>query len=169
MGWEAWAKRSSQSNMRGATRATTRRCSLLVLAPRSSCARTSPGSVIRWSGENPGWLLILDNADTQEAASGVEETLPRFRGGQVIITSRIADWSPAVQTAEPLNVLDETEAAAFLLERTEAKRRRTLADFRRRWRWRARWRAGLGAGTSGRLRRQKRPIFFGIPAALGVA
>lgn len=32
------------------------------------------------------------------------------------------------QTAEPLNVLDETEAAAFLLERTEAKRRRTLAD-----------------------------------------
>jgi tetratricopeptide (TPR) repeat protein len=86
------------------------------------------GTVFRWLGENPGWLLILDNADTQEAASGVEETLPRLRGGQVIITSRIADWSPAVQTAEPLNVLDETEAAAFLLERTEAKRRRTLAD-----------------------------------------
>jgi uncharacterized membrane protein len=74
-------------------------------------------AVFRWLGENPGWLLILDNADTQEAASGVEETLPRFRGGEVIITSRIADWSPAVQTAEPLNVLDETEAAAFLLER----------------------------------------------------
>jgi hypothetical protein len=53
---------------------------------------------------------------------------PRLRGGQVIITSRIADWSPAVQTAEPLNVLEETEAVAFLLERTEAKRRRTLAD-----------------------------------------
>lgn len=85
-------------------------------------------AVFRWLGENPGWLLILDNADTQEAASGVEETLPRLRGGQVIITSRIADWSPAVQTAEPLNVLDETEAAAFLLRRTEAKRRRTLAD-----------------------------------------
>jgi hypothetical protein len=60
--------------------------------------------------------------------AGVEETLPRFRGGQVIITSRIADWSPAVQTAEPLDVLDEAEAAAFLLERTEAKRRRTLAE-----------------------------------------
>jgi tetratricopeptide (TPR) repeat protein len=85
-------------------------------------------AVLRWLGENPGWLLILDNADTQEAASGVEETLPRLRTGQVIITSRIADWSPAVRTAEPLNVLDETEAAAFLLERTEAKRRRTLAD-----------------------------------------
>jgi hypothetical protein len=53
---------------------------------------------------------------------------PRLLGGQVIITSRIADWSPAVQTAEPLNVLEETEAVAFLLERTEAKRRRTLAD-----------------------------------------
>jgi hypothetical protein len=77
----------------------------------------SVSAVFRWLGENSGWLLILDNADTQEAASGVEETLPRFRGGQVIITSRSADWSPAVQTAEPLNVLDETEAAAFLLER----------------------------------------------------
>ena len=85
-------------------------------------------AVLRWLGENPGWLLILDNADTQEAASGVEETLPQFLGGQVIITSRIADWSPAVQTAEPLNVLDETEAAVFLLERTETKRRKTLAD-----------------------------------------
>ena len=42
-------KRASQSNMRGAMRATTRRCSLLVLALRLICARTSPGSVIRWS------------------------------------------------------------------------------------------------------------------------
>ena len=89
---------------------------------------TRVSAVFRWLGENPGWLLILDNADTQEAASEVEETLPRLRGGQVIITSRIADWSPAVQTAEPLDVLDETEAAAFLLARTEAKRRKTLAD-----------------------------------------
>ena len=85
-------------------------------------------AVFRWLSKNPGWLLILDNVDTEEAASGVEETLPRFRGRQVIITTRIADWSPAVQTAEPLNVLEEIEAAAFLLERTEAKRRRTLAD-----------------------------------------
>jgi hypothetical protein len=110
--------------------ASDRLCNPLVLnlpeqTQPEEAARVS--AVFRWLGENPGWLLILDNADTQEAASGVEGTLPRFQGGQVIITSRIADWSPVVQTAESLNVLDETEAAAFLLERT-AKRRRTLAD-----------------------------------------
>jgi tetratricopeptide (TPR) repeat protein len=108
-----------------------RLCNPLVLnlpeqTQPEEAARVS--AVFRWLGENPGWLLMLDNADTQEAASGVEETLPRFRGGQVIITSRLSEWSPAVQTAEPLSVLDETEAAAFLLERTEAKRRRTLSD-----------------------------------------
>jgi tetratricopeptide (TPR) repeat protein len=106
-------------------------CSSLVLnlpeqTQPEEAARLS--AVFRWLGENPGWLVVIDNVDTEKAASGVEETLPRFPGGQVIITSRIADWSPAVQTAEPLNVLDETEAAAFLLERTDAKRRKTLAD-----------------------------------------
>jgi hypothetical protein len=86
-------------------------------------------AVFRWLGENPGWLLILDNADTQEAAAEVEKALPQLQGGQVLITSRLADWSPAVQTAaEPLDVLDETEAAAFLLERTELRRKKMLTD-----------------------------------------
>ena len=84
-------------------------------------------AVFRWLSENSGWLLILDNADTPEAAAEVEKTLPQLQGGRVIITSRIADWSPAVQTAE-LEVLDEEDAAAFLLERTEPKRKKTLAD-----------------------------------------
>jgi hypothetical protein len=96
-------------------------------------------AVLRWLGENPGRLLILDSADTQEAASAVEETLPRLRGGQLIITTRIADWSPAVQTVEPLNVLDETEAAEFLLEPPMPSGAEHSLTLRRRWRWRARW------------------------------
>jgi hypothetical protein len=44
----------------------------------------------------------------------------------VIITSRLANWS-VVQTLE-LDMLVEEDAAAFLLERTEAKRRRAPTD-----------------------------------------
>src|SRR5271166_2041390 len=81
------------------------------------------GAVLSWLGKNPGWLLILDNADTPEAAAEVARTLPlpQLQGGRVLITSRLADWSPAVQTAEPLDVLAEEDAAAFLLERTESR------------------------------------------------
>ena len=69
----------------------------------------------------------LDNADTPEAAAEVEKTLPQLEGGQVIITSRIVDWSPAVQPVE-LDVLAEEDAAAFLLERTESRRKKMLTD-----------------------------------------
>src|SRR6202048_5105680 len=96
-------------------------------------------AVFRWLGKNPGWLLILDNADTQGAASGVEETLPRFRGGQVIITSRIADWSPAVQTAEPLTCSTKQKPRRSCWSPPMPSGARHSLTLRRRWRWRARW------------------------------
>jgi len=61
-------------------------------------------AVFRWLSEHSGWLLILDNADIPEAAAEVEKTLPQLQNGEVIITSRIADWSTAVQPVE-LDVL----------------------------------------------------------------
>jgi tetratricopeptide (TPR) repeat protein len=84
-------------------------------------------AVFRWLSEHSGWLLILDNADTPEAAAEVEKTLPQLQGGEVIITSRIADWSTAVQPVE-LDVLAEEDAAAFLLDRTESQRKKMLTD-----------------------------------------
>ena len=84
-------------------------------------------AVFRWLNEHSGWLLMLDNADMQEAAVEVEKTLPKLQGGNVIITSRIADWSAAVQTTE-LDVLGEQDAAAFLFERTEPRRKKTATD-----------------------------------------
>jgi Domain of unknown function (DUF4062)/NB-ARC domain len=84
-------------------------------------------AVFRWLSEHSGWLLILDNADTPEAAAEIEKTLPKLQGGDVIITSRFADWSAAVQTTE-LDVLGEQNAAAFLLERTESRRTKMLTD-----------------------------------------
>jgi hypothetical protein len=41
-------------------------------------------AVFRWLSDNPGWLLIFDNVDSQEAAADVERTLPRLYGGQVL-------------------------------------------------------------------------------------
>jgi hypothetical protein len=51
----------------------------------------------RWLSEHPGWLLILDNADTREAGEAVEELLPRLHGGHVMVTSRLSDWSGSVE------------------------------------------------------------------------
>jgi hypothetical protein len=84
-------------------------------------------AVFRWLSEHSYWLLILDNADTLEAAAEVEKTLPQLLGGDVIITSRIVDWSTAVQPVE-LDVLAEEDAVAFLLERTESRRKKMLTD-----------------------------------------
>jgi hypothetical protein len=95
-------------------------------------------AVFRWLSEHSSWLLILDNADTPEAAAEVEKTLPQLQGGQVIITSRIVDWSTAVQPVE-LAVLAEEDAAAFLLERTELRERRCPLTVKRLLHWRASW------------------------------
>jgi hypothetical protein len=84
-------------------------------------------AVFRWLSEHSGWVLILDNADTSEAAAEVEKTPPQLQGGQVIITSRIADCTAAVQPIE-LDVLVEVDAATFLLERTESGRKKMVSD-----------------------------------------
>jgi hypothetical protein len=54
---------------------------------------TRMGAVIRWLFEHPGWLMIIDNADEQPAVDAVEQLLPKFRGGHIIITSRNNRWS----------------------------------------------------------------------------
>jgi hypothetical protein len=85
-------------------------------------------SVVRWLRENPGWLLIIDNVDTDDAADAVEDLLARLvGGGHVIITSRRLHWSAAVSTHE-LNELDADATMAFLLARTERYRRKASDD-----------------------------------------
>lgn len=84
-------------------------------------------ATLRWLGEHPGWLLILDNADSLEAAVAAEELLGHLRGGQVLLTSRLTQWSAGVEPME-LDVLEIEDAAAFLLERTERSRRKLPAD-----------------------------------------
>jgi tetratricopeptide (TPR) repeat protein len=79
-------------------------------------------AVLRWLDAHPGWLLILDGVDTEEAAREVERLVARLQAGHVLITSRITNWSPAVEPLE-LDVLVKADAVAFLLERPPHRRR----------------------------------------------
>jgi hypothetical protein len=77
--------------------------------------------VVHWLDAHPGWLLIVDNVDTEEAAQAVEGLLDQLRVGHMLITSRIGNWSAGVEPLE-LDVLAPADAAAFLLERTPHRR-----------------------------------------------
>lgn len=79
-------------------------------------------AVLRWLRLHPGWLLILDNLDSEDDAQAAEALLPQFMGGQVLLTSTLGFWSGAV-TVQGVGVLDDERAVALLLERTAGRRR----------------------------------------------
>ncbi|HWB14503.1 MAG TPA: tetratricopeptide repeat protein [Pirellulales bacterium] len=84
-------------------------------------------AALRWLHDHPRWFLIVDNADSEEAADAVEDLIGRLRGGQVLITSRLARWSAAVESLE-LDVLLPEHAGQFLLQRTARRRRKLVSD-----------------------------------------
>ena len=68
---------------------------LLNLPERAAPAEEEVvAAVLRWLREHPGWLLILDNVDTEEAADALIKILPGLSGGRVLITSRLREWPP---------------------------------------------------------------------------
>jgi hypothetical protein len=75
-----------------------------------------------WLTGHPGWLMIVDNVDCESAAAGVERVLPWLKAGQVVITSRVSNWSGQV-TRLPLLELARDDAVSFLLERTKDRPR----------------------------------------------
>jgi hypothetical protein len=79
-------------------------------------------AALHWLQANPGWLLIIDNVDTLDAAAEVETLLPQLNGGQLLITTCLRNWSAALQLQE-VEVLPPEDATAFLLERTAGRRR----------------------------------------------
>jgi tetratricopeptide (TPR) repeat protein len=98
----------------------------LALEAATPAVDAQMAQVLGWLEAHPGWLLIVDNVDTNEAAGEVEWLLPRLRAGHVLITARISEWSPAVTPLE-LTELAQRDAVSFLLERTK-DRRRTARD-----------------------------------------
>jgi tetratricopeptide (TPR) repeat protein len=74
-------------------------------------------AVLRWLGDNPTWLMILDNVDDLEAVRAVTDLVPRLKGGHVIVTARAANFPATIRKLE-LDTLDEEPATQFLLKRT---------------------------------------------------
>jgi tetratricopeptide (TPR) repeat protein len=100
-----------------------------VLVPRLETTddEVRLATVLDWLKANPGWFLILDNVDSKPALAEVEHLLSGLTGGHVIVTSRLADFSGNFQPLE-LDVLAVEDAAAFLLVRSEGRRRAVPDD-----------------------------------------
>jgi len=86
-------------------------------------------AVLRRLAKQPGWLLILDNVDSEDAAAAVDALVARLHGGHVLLTGRLARWGAEVEAIE-LDLLTEEAAAGFLLARTDTEkgRRATQED-----------------------------------------
>ena len=84
-------------------------------------------AVKRWLREHPGWLMILDNVDTSEAADAVLEVLPSLSNGRILITTRLTTWPGGVRK-QSLGTLSQEEAVRFLLHRTEEEREPAADD-----------------------------------------
>jgi tetratricopeptide (TPR) repeat protein/MinD-like ATPase involved in chromosome partitioning or flagellar assembly len=83
--------------------------------------------VVEWLRANRAWLLILDNVDTQSALAAVEGAFGRLTNGNIIITTRLANFSAHIAPLE-LDVLDVNDATAFLLDRSRGRRRAAADD-----------------------------------------
>ncbi len=79
-------------------------------------------AVLSELGRRKGWLLIVDNVDSDESAARLHKhVLPRLTGGSVLITSRRSNWPDDVADLA-IDKLDEPDAVAYLLEKTQYKR-----------------------------------------------
>jgi hypothetical protein len=81
-------------------------------------------AVRHWLEDHDRWLLVLDNVQGPEMATGlqaplarVDDLLPRVVHGQVLVTSRDASWEQQAALVE-LEVFTPQEATAFLLARS---------------------------------------------------
>jgi tetratricopeptide (TPR) repeat protein len=103
-------------------------CGVLKLAEKDAKEQKAQyEAALNWLQANPGWFLIIDNVDSPEAALKVETELAKLRGGHVVITSRIANWSKAVVALE-LDVITPEAAQELILEHTADKRAITPDD-----------------------------------------
>ena len=84
-------------------------------------------AALRWLRLHPGWFLIIDNVDTDDAAEETKALLAKLTTGHVVITSRISDWTGHVKSLD-LDVLSDTASIEFLDERTAERRIKTDTD-----------------------------------------
>jgi DNA-binding SARP family transcriptional activator/tetratricopeptide (TPR) repeat protein len=91
-------------------------------------------AVRRWLDSHDRWLLILDNADSPDAATGLAtplaqlvDLIPQVLQGQVLVTTRDAGWETHADLVE-LGVFSPAEAVRFLQVRSGSTDQATGAE-----------------------------------------
>jgi len=84
-------------------------------------------AAVRWLQANPGWFLLIDNADSPEAQEAVRKLTARIPHGHIVITSRRTDWPTNFSTLS-LDVLDAPSSIRLLFKHTEGRRTPTPDD-----------------------------------------
>jgi hypothetical protein len=94
--------------------------------PNEASQQFATAAVRPWLDDHDRWLLVLDNAEAPDRATGLDaplarlvDLLPQVVHGQVLVTSRDASWEQHAALAE-LEVFTPEEAVAFLLARSGA-------------------------------------------------
>lgn len=111
-----WASAESKQILRDALAALAE-LPELALPVETGFASVEKISVLRrWFEGTENWLLILDNADTPEAARAIEGLLPSAHRGHVIITARVAEWTRAFRL-QHTDTWDDAQSVTFLSKR----------------------------------------------------
>jgi tetratricopeptide (TPR) repeat protein len=84
-------------------------------------------AVVRWLSQNTGWLVVLDNVDTEEALEAVQNLAASLHGGHILITSRLTGWGGSVRTMS-LDVIPLDDAVALLLQKANEGGRQPRPD-----------------------------------------
>ncbi|MEM7773154.1 MAG: trypsin-like peptidase domain-containing protein [Cyanobacteria bacterium P01_A01_bin.37] len=79
-------------------------------------------AALQWLNTHPHWLLVVDNADSDEVLAALPDYLPNQSKGRVLITSRQSVLD-GVNVADPLPLGTWTREASvdFLLNRTQRR------------------------------------------------
>jgi hypothetical protein len=95
-----------------------------VADPEEASQQLAVAAARRWLDDHDRWLLVLDNAQAPDMATGLDapqarvvDLLPQVVHGQVLVTSRDASWEQHAALAE-LEVFTPKEASGFLLARS---------------------------------------------------
>jgi hypothetical protein len=89
---------------------------VLPIAETSCSTEEKVVALRKWLETEPEWLLILDNADSDEIAREIERFIPAAHRGYVLVTSQIADWTPAFRI-ERVDVWTVAQSSEFLAQR----------------------------------------------------
>jgi hypothetical protein len=109
-----WVKADSPQNLDASLAGIAGVLGLPEVSVKEQSVQTD--AVLGWLKRRERWLLIADNADTDEVASALRDRLGLNLGGHVLVISRLGRW-PINIAHLPLEVFLPEDAACYLHDR----------------------------------------------------